>query len=85
MYVFFLLVQSADNFYFLSYVHQILAENEGTGFRIIKHPSGRNRRPLRDRRLRPPLPLLLAALLIASSNPARHQLPCIMNLVGLFL
>ena len=59
MYVFILLVHSAELFNFLFYVHQTLSQNVGTGILIIKRPSGRNWRPWRDLHFRtPPLPLL---------------------------
>ena len=57
MCVFVLLVQSADN---LFYVNQKLAQNVGTGILIIKRPSGRNLCQWRDRSfLSPPSPCFL--------------------------
>ena len=46
MYIFVLLVQSGDNFYFI--VNQMLSQNVGTGIIIIKRPSHRNRSPRKD-------------------------------------
>ena len=78
MYVFVLLVQSADNFNFNFYVHQMLAQKVGTDILIIKRPSGRNWRPWQDRfpPSHPPsyLPLLLLALIVSELQLPEHPL-----------